>query len=275
MIILSSSFVLTPADPAADTNSPIIGWRNIVTASNLSAESTDPDFPASNLANPSTALPWKSLSVGEQHVTVLANSIDEIDYLAVARHNFGSAQVAVSLECATELDSDGSPDWFELSPALLPADDAPLLYRFNPISVIGLRLRLVPSETPPTAAVLFAGKLLVLPRRLYVGHSPLNHNIAARTITSKSESGEYLGRVVISEIAEAQVNLQNIEPNWYRDHIAPFIRAAREQAFFFAWRPADYPTEVSYAWLLSDPAMRNQRPNGMVQVQFQLGGIVT
>ena len=37
---------------------PIIFWRNIVTATNVDAES-DADFPASNVANPSTALKWK------------------------------------------------------------------------------------------------------------------------------------------------------------------------------------------------------------------------
>ena len=40
---------------------PIIFWRNIVTATNVDAES-DADFPASNVANPSTALEMEARS---------------------------------------------------------------------------------------------------------------------------------------------------------------------------------------------------------------------
>jgi hypothetical protein len=53
------------------------------------------------------------------------------------------------------------------------------------------------------------------------------------------------------------------------------VLAARQIPFFFNWRPGDYPNESSYAWLTADPRPQNQSSNGMMQVQFDLEGIVT
>ena len=67
----------------------------------------------------------------------------------------------------------------------------------------------------------------------------------------------------------------HLTPSWYRTNMVPFVEAGRETPFFFAWRPSSYPLEVGYAWLLNDPQMSNQLPNGMVQVELAMGGIVT
>jgi hypothetical protein len=96
----------------------------------------------------------------------------------------------------------------------------------------------------------------------------------AKITNARSESGNFLGRIVINEMTETSVSMQNLTPDWYRSQLDPFIRASKETPFFFAWRPGDYPNEVGYAWITDDPQPSNQRSNGMMQIDFQMRGIV-
>jgi hypothetical protein len=132
-----------------------------------------------------------------------------------------------------------------------------------------------PGSEAPTAAVLYTGALLVLQRRIYVGHTPITMGRTSKITNARSESGNFLGRIVLNEMTETSVSIQNLTPDWYRSQLDPFIRASKETPFFFAWRPGDYANEVGYAWITDDPQPSNQRSNGMMQIDFQMRGIVT
>jgi hypothetical protein len=269
MIVIAKGLVLGRPDAPLGAKNPLIGWHNLVTAATVSADSAAPGFPATNLGNPSTNSRWRAEDDSEQHLTVQIGEIEPIDYIAVARHNFGSAQIAVSVEGRI----DGE-DWTELVGETLLPDDVPALFRFAPRSLSAVRLRLGEGELPATAAVLYAGRLLILQRRIYVGHTPLPYGRTAKITNARSESGNFLGRIVLNEKTETQVAMRNLAASWYRTYMDPFIVAAKEVPFFFAWRPADYPREVGFAWMTNDPHPSNARTNGMMQLDFQMTGIV-
>lgn len=256
-------------------NNPVIGYANLLTAGNVAATSAAPGFPASNLANPSTNLRWVDATgspAADQYITVAVNSADQLDYLAVARHNFGSAQIPASVEGL--IDPEASPAvWIELVGETLLADDQPALFRFAPQALASIRLRLQPGSAAPTAAVIYTGKLLVLQRQIYVGHTPINFGRSSKITNARSENGQFLGRIILSQMTATKVDLQNLTPNWYRSALQPFIDASREAPFFFAWRPASYPGEIGYAWMTNDPQPSNQRGNGMMQISLEMGGI--
>jgi hypothetical protein len=123
--------------------------------------------------------------------------------------------------------------------------------------------------------VVYCGKLLVLQRRIYVGHTPGNYGRTSKVINAKSENGSFLGRIVLNEMTKTSVALENLTPDWYRTYFDPFVTAAREDPFFWAWRPSSYPAECGYAWLTNDPKPNNSLPNGMMQVSFEISGIYT
>lgn len=264
----SPSLVLILQDQLS-ANNPIIGWHNLVTAGGVTATSSLADYPASNLGNPSTAERWESDSTSEQYLTFDVTTDDEVDYVAVARHNWGSGEITFSVERY----DDDEEDWIEIFEETMPGGDGPLIARFEPVALAQIRIRLQPGTVKPRAAVVYVGKLLVLQRRIYVGHTPLPYGRSARIQTNESESGEFLGRVVLSEKLETRVSLQNLTPTWYRANLAPFIAASKETPFFFAWRPEDYPDEAGYAWMTNNPQPVNQRSNGMMQVEMQMGGV--
>jgi hypothetical protein len=109
---------------------------------------------------------------------------------------------------------------------LLP-NDGPALFRFAPQGVANLRVRLQPGAAAPTAAVIYAGKLLVLQRRIYVGHIPINYGRVTKVVNGRSESGAFLGRIVLGEMTQTKVDLQNLLPLWYRANMEPFYRRRR------------------------------------------------
>ena len=70
------------------------------TVDTLTTTTEQDDYPASNLCNDNTALKWKGDAdspLDDEYITVdVSDYVDEIDYFAVAGHNFGTAQATAS-----------------------------------------------------------------------------------------------------------------------------------------------------------------------------------
>lgn len=276
-VVISSSYVLSESlsgGGVINANNPLIGYDNIVTTALVSSTTEDPDFPADFLANPATHLKWKGLVASpavDEYLTVMNVNVVDLDYIGIARHNFFTAQIAVSIEY---LASTGPDVWSELIAPVIPPNDGPLLFRFPKLAYASLRVRLQPGTAAPTAAVLYCGALLVLQRRMYVGHTPISMGREVMHASHRSVSGNFLGRIVLGRKVGTSVALQNLTADWYRTYMHPFVLAAEEIPFFFAWRPSSYPNEIGYAWLSQDPKPSNHRTNGMMQVDLQLEGVI-
>lgn len=273
-VVISSSYVLSNSISGGGTitaDNPLIGYDNIVNTGSISTTTEDPDFPATNLANPATHLRWLGLGgspTSDEYVTVTNAVVQDIDYIAIARHNLFTAQIAISVEYF-----NGS-SWVELvAPVILP-NDGPALFRFPKLAYAQIRLRLQTGNALPTIAVVYSGELLVMQRRMYVGHTPINMGRSTMQASLRSISGNFLGRIVLGRKVSTRASFQNLTPAWYRTYLAPFVLAAEEIPFFFAWRPSTYPNEVGYAWLSDDAIPQNQRSNGMMQIEFSLEGVI-
>lgn len=277
-IVISGSLVLgdiASGGGVINANNPLIGWESLVRTGNISSTTAATGFPASNLANPSTNLRWEGEGgspEADEYITMALDTAELVDYVAIARHNFATAQIAVSIEV---LDQDASPAaWNEIVADVIPPNDGPLMFRFTPQAVSSIRIRMQPGSAAPTAAVVYCGALLVLQRRIYVGHTPVTMGRKSKVTNARSESGNFLGRIVTAQMTGTEVDLTNLTPAWYRANIEPFILDAVERPFFFAWRPSDYPYEVGYCWLTNDPQPSNSLANGMMQVSLEMAGVV-
>jgi hypothetical protein len=271
MIVISSALALTLASTSR-AHLPVIGWNNLVTVDNIEADSEDADFPVTNLANPSTALLWKSESTAVQYVTVEHASAKQVDYIAVARHNFGSAGIAVTVET---LAADDGATWQVAVEEQFIADDSPALFRYTPAPGVSIRLKLDPTQadtpTAPQAAVLYTGSLLECQRSVQPGHVPLPYGKRRTIINNRSEDGEFLGNVQTGEGLTTSVEFQNFDPDWFRENFAPFLDAA--PPFFFSWHPSLYPDEVGFGWLTNDPQPALSDFAGRFNVTLQMDGL--
>ncbi|MDA9499274.1 hypothetical protein [Bradyrhizobium sp. CCBAU 11357] len=268
-LVISQNFVLTDATPEfpVTLDHPVIGWRNIVTPTNISATFADPDHPASNVANPATHLEWRSIGDGGQYLTVTVDTVDALDYVAIAGHNFGSQQIPVSIQ-----DSLGNT---LLGDVLLP-DDSPALFRFTAQSFSQIKLYMqAPAGVLPRVAVMYVGKLLVLERKIYVGHTPLTQARRVNVQSGRSESGKFLGRIVLGAWRETVIPLSLLSPKWYRDHGGDeFLAVAAETPFFFGWRPQSYPYEIGYCWTIEDPMPVPTGPSNRIAFDLKVSGVV-
>lgn len=272
-IVLSYAVVLSAATDPTGPNAPCIGWRNVVAAGGITAESEAVGYPATNLANPSTAAGWRSDTTDEQVITVATPPSEPIDYVGIARHNLGSTGVNLSLEIP---DPDSPGDWIEIFEAVVLAGDGPAVLRFEEVYTSALRLRLIPvGDVPPRAAVLYVGKLLRLPRGLQPGLVPMADAAQDEVASGIAESGDYLGRIVTSQTLKTSVSIRYLSYDWYIANLRPFGRAAKTIPFFFVWAPADYPDDAGFAWLDGDlrPTVERTARGIAAHVDMSMGAL--
>jgi hypothetical protein len=267
MIVISSALVLADVADSLSLDHPVIGWRNVVTASTIVADAEDANYPASNLANPATHLEWRGTSTALQYLTITTNEVDPIDYVAVAKHNWSTAEIPVSIEGYI------GGIWTEIVEEVILPDDGPALFRFTSQSLSQVRFKLAAGSVIPRTAVVYCGKLLVVERKVYVGHTPLPHARKSSIANGRSEAGNFLGRIVLGSWRESNVPLSLITPAWYRTYMDPFLAVAKNTPFFFGWRPQSYPREVGYGWLTDDPMPVPTGPSNLIALDLKIDGV--
>lgn len=270
MPLLLSPALVIGAATTIDAYAPLFGWRNQVSVSNVAADSATFAGPVTNLANPSTSLLWVSGSTAEQLVTV-TDLAGEIDYVGIARHNFGSAGIQVSVEAIT---AESAPSYVEIFSAQLPADDSPLVLRFAKDFYSAVRLRLVPDGTAPRAAVLFIGKLLAIVPGIRPGFTPISEARDIQLVNGLSEAGEHLGSIVVGASLSTTAQFDDIDPDFYDSDVRPFVRGASAgDPFFFVWDPATHPDDAAFCWFEQPAKPVISRSTGHIQLSLSLGGL--
>lgn len=267
MIVISGNVVLAAAAAAADPDLPVIGWHNVVTSTTIVADTEEVNYPASNLANPATHLEWRAEDDSEQHLTITTNETDPIGYIAVARHNWCSAEIPVSVEGFI------GGVWTEIVEEVILSDDSPAMFLFASQSLAQIRFRLQAGSDIPRAAVVNCGRVLALERKVYVGHTPMPHGIKSSVANGMSETGNFLGRIVLGEWRESTLPLSLLSPAWFRANMKTFLEAAVSDTFFLAWRPATYPREVGYCWITDNPAPAPVGPSNLTAFDLKISGI--
>lgn len=254
-----------------DAPEPVIGYDNLVTAATLSSTTEDSLFPIDNLANPATNIMWKggANTAGIETITVAIPVAQEIDYVAIANHNFGTEGFLVSVE------TDTATVLVEQTPI---TSDAPLILQFAPQLLSNLRVVITNSTqsvNPPEAGVIYVGKLLVLERSVKVDtdHIPISLGRRINVVSGMSETGNFLGRIVTGSYSESRAEFAHFTPDWYRAYFDPFVVAAQTTPFFWAWSPLEYPGETGFAWLTQDPQPEVSTVTRRVSVALNMRGL--
>lgn len=269
MIVISEALALALAT-VENADYPVAAWQNLVTATNVTATSEQAVYPASNLGNPATTPQqgWRSSSSTTQYLTVDLGTDEEVDYVAFARHNFGSATITVAVEGTTD-----DVTWTEVVGAFIPADDTPLLMRFVSQGLLKVRAKLVPTGTTPRAAVMMAGSLLTFERGVQP-HLPIGMGRQKSRVPGEAESGDYLGSIVTNSRLSAEVQILLLSPAWVRAYLDDFCAyASTSQPFFWAWAPSSYPREVGYVWAPGDVKPEAAHIAGYMNFSMSLRGI--
>lgn len=211
------------------------------------------NFRFSDVARYAIASPFVGNTLEDIYLRFETGYSDSIDYLAVAGHNFGT----LGCTCSIEITSDTSSPftgWSEIIAETVITDDEPLIFQFVPQVVNTIRLRIQSSVGGREAAVMYVGSTLTMERgvRVDVPHVPFHLGHRIKTVNGLSENSNFIGRIPRSIMIESKAQFSHITNDFYRTSVDPFIAAARETPFFFAWAPDDYPNDTGYGWLTKD-----------------------
>lgn len=277
MVVFSNGFLLAAAATAFPLTHARIGYQNWLRdllAASVTVSSEDDEGPKDSPLRPDTAEFWQPTSLPATWTVDLGTSRD-VDYVGIAGHTLGSSGCAVKVE-TSDRSVAGSPSaqvWTTFALEISPGDDAPLLFLDDSIIARDVRLTITGGSTMPQIGVVYAGEVLAMQRPIYGGHSPMT--LSRETILTRnlSRGGQFLGQSFRRHGMSGSASWRHLEPDWYRDNFDPFVKAARQYPFFFAWRPADYPLEVAYAWVLDDIRPSNMGLRGFMQVGINMHGI--
>lgn len=247
----------------------------------ISTDREDPDHPLVNIKNPATNLFYRETTGGvlSPTITIDFDSSEEVDTIAIQGHNCYNITNLFTISCLYQNDNGTFRETEETiysysnepGSRINILDNRPIIFRIEKRKYRKININfLLASGFRLQVANIFAGVALKMPRGVYVGHKPITYARESNIVTGKSESGQFLGRIVVGETYQNEFRLSNIEPDFFRQEIAPFFDNADENPFFMAWRPDEYSSETAYCWSVSNMNVINQLPNGMVEIDFTI-----
>ena len=257
-----SSALVTSLKRIAE-NAGRLCFDNIVTSQNISATSELSPFPATNMANEATAFGWEAADASTQTITISNPVASPVDYIGLARHNLNQPGLTITVKFNGAI---------VLGPAAVTQSQAQLLLFENARPSL-IEIVIAGAGEPPKIAVVYAGQSLKLERNIYVGHTPITYGRERNIINGVSQSGEWLGSIVLNEVKKTSVSLSNLTPQWYRNNLDRFFAMSPRKPCFWAWRPGTYPAEVGYCWVDGNPQPVNQRANGMMEISWNFTGV--
>lgn len=266
-IILNQKMVLS-AKQGSSSGKPLIGWRNYVGFGNITAEYEDPFYPVTNLGNSATNSEWRSTSADEQTIEVEIGGGLIVDYIALARHNLGSSGTIVYIDAL--IAGEDQTDWLRIFDGQILGSDRPAILRFEELYPTRIRVTLVPDGIIPRIAVFYIGKLTVMEKGMLQDVTPILYANRTDVVTGRSESGDFLGRIITDQTKEVSYSFESVNYDWFKQEMGEFAEASMTRPFFFAWLPAIFPEEVGYGWLNNDLNPAAFHYTGGIHVNFSL-----
>lgn len=262
----------TPYDAYINENSPRIGINNLANQSNIQSQiGTLPTNPAYLAALPNTDERWKSQGIPSHlfRVVISSEQAEFIDYFGIAAHRgLIGKQIRVVIRRYGYPNVDIAPFMVTKSTPIFRLIEAA---ECNEVLII---FEGDGSDFDIDIGFISIGQTVALPRRIYVGHSPMPFSRRPETRFLVSDNGTFLGQEKQKTLMRSSVSMSNIPPDYYRDIIYPsFQLPAETQPFFWSWRPGTYPDEVAFCWLPTGQFnQQNEKPNGFMNISFDLMG---
>jgi len=246
-----------------DRNHARIGWQNLTFGRTPTASTSAAGRPAINATFPTTFEFWQPTAVPATW-SVDLGSARIVDYVGIVG-DFNGATVVVEY-------SSNNTTWTSVDTRTEVNDRINLFLFFSQVTARYWRLSF--SVAIPRLAVAYIGKLLVMQRPIYQGHTPLTLSRETTVSNNVSEGGQYLGRSIIRQGAQTSASWNHLKADWYRANFDPFVKAARTVPFFIGWRPLAFPGELGFCWTNDDIAPENSGPRDFMNVDISFRGLI-
>lgn len=254
------------------SNDPVAGWNSFLVLGSLTASTEAADGSVQNVADGNTYDFWQPTEL-PAWIEVELGEAATANYVGLASHTLGTSHITVTVQY-----HDGA-DWVDIL-EVTPADNRTWGAVFDEVTATRFRLYFEEAvgETAeiPVLGVAHIGNGLVFERHIYQGHTPITLAPQTEIRPNTSEGGQFLGRSIIRRGSATSVKVTNLLPAFVRsDDTEAFIRYAVRGAWFWFWRPEDYPGDVAYVWTVSEISRTNSGPADYMSMSFNLMGYVS
>lgn len=269
MIVTRSPFVLTTPE-LSDLKYPRVCWQTWTrdaAAADIAVSSETENGPKDAPLRPDTAEYWEAEELPATWQLDLG-AIRDITYIGLAGHDLGTNRAHALFET-----SEDGANWSQFAAENAPADDTPLLFLDDARAAMHVRLTLTGENDAPKIAVIYIGAALVMPHTIYGGHQPITLSRETVLMNQMSRGGQFLGQHIRRMGVSTSVSFRHLDPDWVRTDFDPFVKAARQYPYFFAWRPSTRPREVGYVWTRDAIKASNMGTREFMQVAWSMEGI--
>ena len=274
---MSVIFTQAHADNQAAGEYPLtharVGYQTYtrdLTAAAVTASSEAADAPADAPLRPDTYEYWQPTALPATWQIDLGAS-QSIDYVGLGGHTFGSNGTTVLIETSPD-----AATWTTFADDAAPSNDAPLMFLDESRNARYVRITLDAINSPgdePRLAVVYIGEVLAMQRMIFGGHTPMPLQRETVLRSALSKGGQFLGQNIQRKGVTGDAAFRHLTNDWVRNSLDPFIKAARNYPFFFAWRPYGYSEDVAYCWATGDIAPINMGVKDFLSVQWSMRGI--
>lgn len=216
---------------------------------------------------------WSPTAASGNHSFVAQFSIAvSADYFAIYRHNLGTVGGTVVLEYS----NDGT-SYTTLFTASTADDNELLLKTFESVSATYWRVKFnLSSSTPFYVGVVMFGQKLSLYRGMIGGFVVPRHGRKNKITNQKTEGGQMVGRVKISNGAATNIVFKSVPQVWVRDYWEAFVLHAEVLPFIFSWNHTFHPEDACYCVVDGEVPLlainENRRHDVTLPVQCLLSG---
>jgi len=255
--------ILTPIEnPLDDWDNLPLSHARIGYEQKLTAAAGD----GSSALTPNTYERWLSAS-GTMTDRFQTASSEKIDYIAIGAHNLGSKGSTIVVATAPTVNGT-----FTDRAALTPSNDGAIMFLFDPVEGVQDVKVTVAGGTNREIGVVQAGIALQMYQPIYGGHTPQDLSAVTNYQTTKSDTGQFLGRGITTKGTNTNFSFRHLDPDWYRERFQPFVEHAKSKPFFIKWRPDLYDT-ATYSHTTGDISPSNMGGGSkLMDVSFSVYG---
>ena len=218
--------------------------------------------------NDYTSQRW-ALAAGSNDWVLTLSAAAGVDMVMIAAHNLTGRTVTIST----------SPDLvtaYTLRATVTPTDNSAIAALFNddgePISARRIKVNIDEGDGF-NIGVIRAGVALQMPQPFYAGHTPIRYNRMTEGEQQISETGQWLGRVVLRRSISSGYEWSHIKLAWYRENLEPFFQSLPQTPFGIVGNPEKMTDDVAWGWSDSDPKAEIMGIKSYMQVGFSVSGL--
>jgi len=220
-------------------HNPLIVWEQLA-ASAATGVGTQVET-AANALDPATYNFWAATpnvsDAAALDLTLAAGAA--VNFVGLAAHNLADIGATVTLQYST----DGGSSWTDsAAPAVTPADNRAIGFRFAVSTAADWRLAISDAADDAVIGVALAGREIVIERRLYQGYAPPLTPNRVELLSNISEGGHFLGNSAMRTGSQVTASLSHVTPSQIRSAAWLAFQQAFNAGtpFFWAWRPGKY-----------------------------------